>query len=79
MLDQPGIPPVLTFGTATPTPTRIKWNGELLLTLYQQNGVFELMVENGRAIFWSDTPGVKLEIKSKSLTSDGSLYDLPLR
>ncbi len=79
MLDQPGNAPVLTFGTATPTPTRLAWNHKPLLTLGQQNGVFELMVDHGRAVFWSDTPGVQVQLKSQSLTSDGSLYDLPLK
>lgn len=79
MLDKPGTAPVLTQGTATPNPTRISWNGEPLLTLWQQNGVFELMVEDGRVVFWSDTPGVQAELKSQKITSDGSLYDLPLK
>lgn len=79
VLDQPGNAPVLTQGSATPTPTRLKWNGQQLLDLYQQNGVFELMVEDGRAVFWSDTEGVRARIRSRELTTDGSLYDLPLR
>ncbi len=78
MLDQNGTAPVLTRGQPAPTPTRIRWNGKPLLSLFQQNGTFELMIEDGRAVFWTDTPQVRFQLGETESVSNGSVYDLPL-
>ncbi|GMU52273.1 MAG: hypothetical protein AMXMBFR33_14190 [Candidatus Xenobia bacterium] len=78
MLEHNGTAPVLTRGAPSPTPTRVNWNGRPLLSLFQMNGCFELMIEDGRAVFWTDTPQVRFQMGETELVSNGSVYDLPL-
>ncbi|MHB9022951.1 MAG: hypothetical protein ACYC7E_02085 [Armatimonadota bacterium] len=50
-----GIPPILTDGQATTTPTRVELAGKLLLELGLRNGTWEYLLESDRALLYLDT------------------------
>lgn len=59
-----GKAPIDTFGKPSTEPTTITMNGKPLLSLYLQNGTWELVCEGGEYRFYSDTPNVKFSLPS---------------
>jgi len=61
---QGGIAPVLTGGRLASQPLAVRLNGQEVLTIYQSGGVWELVCDGQQWFFYSDVPGVKLEISA---------------
>jgi len=57
-----GIAPVLTGGRRAQQPLSVRLGGQNVLTVYQTNGVWELGRDGDQWFFYSDVPGVRLEI-----------------
>jgi len=57
-----GIAPVLTGGRRAQQPLSVRLGGQEVLTVYQTSGVWELVRDGWQWFFYSDVPGVRLEI-----------------
>jgi len=57
-----GIAPVLTGGRRAQQPLAVQLGGQDVLTVHQTSGVWELVRDGGQWFFYSDVPGVRLEI-----------------
>ncbi len=57
-----GIAPILTGGRRAQQPLSVRLGGQDVLTVYQTSGVWELVRDGDQWLFYSDVPGVRLEI-----------------
>jgi len=57
-----GIAPVLTGGRRAQQPLVVRLGGQDVLAIYQSGGIWELVRDGTQWFFYSDVPGVRLEI-----------------
>jgi len=57
-----GIAPILTGGRRAQHPLGVRLGGQDVLTIYQTSGVWELVRDGAQWFFYSDVPGVRLEL-----------------
>lgn len=57
-LDRSGDPPVRTMGRRSPSGVQLTVGARPTLSLDLADGTWELLVEEGRATLWCDTPGI---------------------
>lgn len=69
VLMERGVAPVRTDGVLSRIPTVVRLEGTPLVNISLANGTWELVVEDGRAYFWCDTPGVPAEVMGQRLTT----------
>ncbi len=69
ILDQPGLPPVLTKAGPSETGTTIQIGGEELIRVGQINGTWELIVSPKGNQFWSDRPSSPVWIRGQQIGS----------
>ncbi|MDI6783667.1 MAG: beta-galactosidase, partial [bacterium] len=69
VLSASGSSPVQTFGKWSNTPTSISINGNKLIDIYLQNGVWELLCdfEKDQYYFFCDTPNTKVRVNSNAV------------
>ncbi|MBM3498503.1 MAG: hypothetical protein FJX74_07505 [Armatimonadetes bacterium] len=78
-LDAFGDAPVLTHGEPTDQPTTVDLAGSPLLSVYQQNGAWEVVRAGNAWYLWSDAPGARFslprlggQVKVTPFTADGA-------
>lgn len=62
MVDVYGKGPVTGGGKASAQPVEVWRGNQLVAKIYQSGGAFELLLENGRWRFYTDTPGVRFVV-----------------
>ncbi len=62
LLAEPGSGPIRTFGSIATRPTRVVLGNNRGIEVYQENGVWELLMEYDKIHFFSDTPNVPVRI-----------------
>lgn len=67
ILDQPGLPPVLTKAAASDKGTVVSIGGEEIVRVGQLNGTWELVVSPKGTRFWSDLPNPTVYIRGQQL------------
>jgi hypothetical protein len=60
-----GEPPIRTDGKASLIPTRVEFNGKLLLEMNLQDGTWEYLAEPGRALLYLDTGDIALKLPER--------------
>ena len=66
-LSKPGKAPVITKGIPSQRATRISLNNTPLLTLFLENGTWELEINNGTATLTCDTPDIRAKVQGKEI------------
>lgn len=60
-----GSPPISTDGRQSTAPTRVEVDGKLLIELLMQNGTWEYLTEPDRALLYTDTGGISVNLPAK--------------
>ena len=68
ILDQPGLPPVLTRGTRSDGGTTLWLSDQEWVKVGQLNGTWELLVDSKGVHFWSDVPNVPVWFQGQPWT-----------
>ena len=68
-LSNPGKAPVITKGIPSNLATRISLNNTPIVTLFLENGTWELEMNNGQATLTCDMPDVRAKLQGKEFTT----------